>query len=701
MRVSNDEVVNDVSGMNLNQVQQFDITDPQKFINLILDNTYKDPIEATIRELSQNASDPELGQGGAFEFHLPTTLEPWMAIVDNGTGLSVTDVFKYFSGLGASTKDQNNTQVGGFGIGCKVPFTMADQYTVISRHEGEKHTFSAYKDEYGQAQFVQLSTQPTTEVNGIEVRVPVEEKDFRKVREKAIRTLRYFDPKPTTNIEVEWGEVEFKMQGSGWGYRKGSGYREESRIIMGNLWYPIDTDKVVDDWKDPTRKVLNSGFDLHFDIGSIDLPLSREDILYSPRTLKAIKDRVTLILEEFTKNAQKEVDSKCKVWDALDFIAGNDVVQHLDLKLTWRGQPLSNFMMVDLPKGLSLYQIDAYKFRRKTLAISDRIVFRDKHDRVKLNHTEKEVLWYVLGSKEKRKPSRLLAHVKSLNKDHFNVRVVEYEEGVCSVAQAVKWIKKHTNHNHTLFSNVPDIAPPSRISSLPAAQRKKYAKVKVMKFKDRYWGGDKDWWVDHDGDLDLDNNTGIYVDLKRNIPQDESWEYKSNSKVWEVVQKLKRFNLIPKDTVIYGCPANVKNKLKDHPNYMSVVEAVELADTLAFADITPSSLATYKLGESMKDVFSDLNLPLDIDVNAGYYKRCRKVIDKLHSINADYVGYVVDKQRDGYQYNKRLNKITKQLTTKLTKEYPLLERGYSRIEEEDVVEYVKMKSYIMEKGIQL
>jgi len=57
MRVKPDEKINDVLSMGLQQAASFDIADPQKFISLILDNSYKDPITATVREICQNASE--------------------------------------------------------------------------------------------------------------------------------------------------------------------------------------------------------------------------------------------------------------------------------------------------------------------------------------------------------------------------------------------------------------------------------------------------------------------------------------------------------------------------------------------------------------------------------------------------------------------------------------------------------------------
>lgn len=701
MRVKSDEKINDVLSMGLQQAASFDIADPQKFISLILDNSYKDPITATVREICQNASEVDPN----FTVHLPTDLEPWFAVIDNGTGLSRDDLIKYASGLGASTKDKDNTKVGGFGIGMKVPFTMADQYTIIDRYDGVKYTFSAYKDEFGDAQFVELSTPVhTDEPNGLEIRVPVERSDFIKMKYKFVNALKYFNPKPETNVGVDWLEPEFITQGKGWGLRKKQEheYTTESRIIMGNLWYPVDDEKIRDGYSDPVGKLLRSNLDITLPIGSVDLPLSREDILYSPRTIHIIRDKCEEIIEEFRISAQQQIDKLTTPWEAMAFVNGNTLVHLSGVKLKWKGEEVNSVTNVPFDDDLNYYIVPSYKFSRKTMSLSD--TYQTKYDKgkMRLSYTSNGTVWFIVHHKAVRKPSRLLEYVKS-NYGKVDCRLIEYTDGKRQVA--LDWIKTNVGLGEDSIIDFDQEVPDIKVqrSYVPPSQRKKLAKVKVLNINaSNYWSTAKDYWNDYEGDLDIDANTGIYVNLKANEPDlEDGCRWASNSTIQETITLWKTYRLIPHDTVVYGCPANVKNKLKDHPNYISYEDAFKLVNELVSE--YKGSLVKYKLAQKVDSVMTEMNIPVDKDIKSGYYRVCldkRDVFYGIKDINKkDIINYAVN--IIGVQDRRsRLRLYKDTLTKKLTKEYPMLS-DQSSPSMDNVGKYIKMVHYVNEKGIEL
>lgn len=701
MKTVNDEQINDVLSMGLHQASEFNITDADKFINLILDNSYKDPLTATSREICQNASEVDPN----FYVHLPTALEPWFSCIDNGPGLSKPDLIRYASGLGASTKDKDNTAVGGFGIGMKVPFTMADQYNIISRYDGIKYNFTAYKDEYGKAQFVEMTAPvETDEPNGLEVKVPVRSVHIREFITKFTNALRYFDPKPKTNVEVEWDEPEYIMEGVGWAICKKSEryystWGERSRVIMGNLWYPIDSFEIKEDYNDIYQTTLGSRIDITLPIGSIDLPLSREDIQYTPRTLKVIRAKVDEIVKEIRTTAQDVVNQCPSIWTAMRFHQENDIIRHLKLTLRYNGVELESHVEQLLPNDIGdFYSVDPYRFiRYKTLSLTDHRVMRRIQDKVKVPY-QSNVHWFVVSEKAKRKPSRLLSYMKDKYRESMPYAyLVFYPEG--GKAQAVAWINGiHSSASITDFdAEVPDMAPVARVS-VPKAQRKKLAKVKVMKRHYGWQGISRDWWKDYPGDLELDNNTGIYVDLKANDPVMDEWGW-NNERVWSTVNRMKACGLIPQDTVIYGCPANVKNRLKDHPNYMSVKEADQMCRDIISKRATPSLKAKLATAQTVESFLTQEDIPLDIDVKQGYYKQCSDYIDLLNR-NKEITSFIkyelVDHRKD-----QLVSKIKDIIRDNFERDYPLLQGNYRNTNCEHTAEYIKMKSYIIEQGVKL
>jgi len=701
MRVKPDEKINDVLSMGLQQAASFDIADPQKFISLILDNSYKDPITATVREICQNASEVDPN----FTVHLPTDLEPWFAVIDNGTGLSRDDLVKYASGIGASTKDKDNTKVGGFGIGMKVPFTMSDQYTIIDRYEGVQYTFSAYKDEFGDAQFVELSTPVhTDEPNGLEIRVPVERFDFIKMKDKFVHALKYFNPKPETNVEVDWLEPEYITQGKDWGLRRKQSheYSTESRIIMGNLWYPVDDEKIRDGYSDPVGKLLRSNLDITLPIGSIDLPISREDILYSPRTIKVIRQKCEDIIEEFKVSAQQQIDKLTTPWEAMDFANGNTLVQLSGVKLKWKGEEVNSLINVDFDDSMNYYIASSYKFSRKTLSLSDAYQTKHNKGKMRLSYTSNSTVWFIVHHKAVRKPSRLLEYVKN-NYSNVDCRLIEYPDGKRQVA--LDWIKTNVGLGEDSIIDFDQDVPDIKVQHtyVPPSQRKKLAKVKVLNMEaSRYGDTSKDYWNDYPGDLDLDANTGIYVNLKSNEPDFENeFRWVSNGTIQETIKVWKRYNLIPHDTVVYGCPANVKNKLKDHPNYISYEDASKLVDEMVSEH--KSSLVKYILAQQVDHVMTELKIPVDKGIKTGYYKVCldkRDVFYGIKDINKkDIINYAVNIVGVKDRRN-RLSIYGDTLTKKITKEYPMLS-DRSTPSYDNVGKYIKMVHYVNEKGIEL
>jgi len=711
MKTVNDEQINDVLSMGLHQASEFEITDADKFINLILDNSYKDPLTATSREICQNASevDPD------FYVHLPTELEPWFSCIDNGPGLSKPDLIRYASGLGASTKDKDNTSVGGFGIGMKVPFTMADQYNIISRYDGIKYNFTAYKDEYGKAQFVEMTAPvETDEPNGLEVKVPVRSIDIREFINKFTNALRYFDPKPETNVEVEWGEPEYIMEGVGWAIRKKGkrSYGEKSRVIMGNLWYPIDSSEIREDYGDIYATALDARLDITLPIGSIDLPLSREDIQYTPRTLKVIREKVDEIVEEIRTTAQDVVNQCPDVWTAMRFNQENDIIRRLKLTLRYDNTELQSHVERYLPATTGdLYTVDPYRFiRYKTLSLTDNRVLRRIQDKVKVPYQD-NVQWFLVSDNAKRKPSRLLSYMKDTYGDNRDdmpyAYLVFYPEG--GKAKALTWINGiHKAAKVTDFdAEVPDLAPLMR-ATVPKAQRKKLARVKIM-VKGYGWSTpDAQYWRDGPDDFDVDENTGIWVATKANRVEFDTYPFScyGNDRVWELVRRMKQFGMIPEDTPIYGCPANVKNKLKDHPNYLSLEEALTLSKEIVRSSVNPSLQSKLITARRVVNFLKEEDVPLDIDVKEGYYKQCSDYIDLLNrnKENMNLVDYLLSDTKST-KMEQRVEKIDTIIKENFKADYPLLLRptSYHRAEDfaTDIAEYIKMKAHIIEQGVKL
>lgn len=156
-------------------------------ISRILRNMYSRPVLAVIRELVTNAVDAHVHAGikTPVIVKLPTSMSPEFVVTDQGGGLSVENFDRYILGYGSSGehKRTSNTQIGGFGIGCKCPFAITDTFTYKVWFNGSLRQYIVYLDESDQGKSDMISVTPDPDhPAGIEVTVPVKEADISSFR---------------------------------------------------------------------------------------------------------------------------------------------------------------------------------------------------------------------------------------------------------------------------------------------------------------------------------------------------------------------------------------------------------------------------------------------------------------------------------------------------------------------------------------
>jgi hypothetical protein len=691
--------VNDVDMSELMAQSEFRIDDPSKVIQTILDNAYKDPITATVREICQNASEVDPN----FTVHLPTLLEPWLGIIDQGTGLSKPDLIKYASGIGASTKDKDNTKVGGFGIGMKVPFTMSDQYLIIDRFNNAEYTFSAYKDEYGVAQFVQMSEQYTGEPNGIEVRVPVEESDFHKVKEKLIKALTYFNPKPQTNTEVEWEDVKYTQSGTYWGLVKRDSYSENSRLIMGNLWYAIDMDKIRESRWDVYNNLLQHGIDLTLPIGAVALPLSREGILYNDTTIKLIREKLDGVISEVLSTFQIEIDKQPNIYSAMQMFKDSEglikSLKHNTSDTTYKGIELNK--VVHIPSVMSKYAVvPKARWRYKSLALQDYIESKDMDGELKVGMMPDERVVFLIHESTKKVPSRLLKYMEVHHTDKAAVLFYYNDKNKSAVR---RWV--YTTFGWKVTNDFGDIVPDYKVQrTTTSGVSRKTAKVLELNPRGGGWRSDE-WWVDKKDEIDLDNSTGVWVDVRsRTMTSTKYVRYADKLK--GVLAILKRYSIIPEDTPVYGCPGSHKNKLKDHPNFMHIDDVIDHLLELRDEVLTPLKIAKMGYVRSIKNFMREQGdlFQLDIDVERSYYNTYKqRVVTFDRDVNAQnaygiYQACLELAEIHVIESTEGFTAKTQEINNKFFKRYPLLnivdtykiQRGKGK---EMVEEYIKLKEF--------
>ena len=280
---------------------------------LFTKNVYSNPIGTVVREIVSNCFDshteakvnaPVLVR--KFQDTQDNTI--YISFIDYGVGMSPDRIENIYGVYFESTKRVDNTQIGGFGIGGKTPLAYKrstgmgegeydNSFNVITNYDGIKYAYLIFEGNDSPVISL-LHSEPTTERNGTEVRIPVLPNDVDKFTKEMVRQLYYFE-----NIIFEGFENEYKngetlsnnyqiIRGKSFLFR-GSEYSDLIHICLGRVAYPIDYSVLglsSSDYRLPLA--------VRLEVGDINVTVSRESIDYSEATIKMLKKKLETVKEE-------------------------------------------------------------------------------------------------------------------------------------------------------------------------------------------------------------------------------------------------------------------------------------------------------------------------------------------------------------------------------------------------------------------
>lgn len=171
----------DVSETNCTkEIKAFDVKNSAVTFQILSSNLYKFPVSAIIREIISNAYDAHIAAKTLdipITIKLPTQIDSALIIRDYGTGLSEEEVLGLYTTFFDSSKRSSNDYNGGWGLGSKTPYAYTTSYTVISYYNGVKTVYAMTKID-GIPNVIKLSSEDTKELNGLEVSIPIQAKDY-------------------------------------------------------------------------------------------------------------------------------------------------------------------------------------------------------------------------------------------------------------------------------------------------------------------------------------------------------------------------------------------------------------------------------------------------------------------------------------------------------------------------------------------
>lgn len=376
----------------------FTIAASAKAFEVLSSNLYQNKTLAVIREIACNAADAHRAAGlpiSKIEVHLPTYSEMWFAVRDYGAGLSTDDVLSLYTTYFRSTKDKDNSQIGGFGLGSKSPFAVADQFIVTSWHGGTKTTFVCYK-ENGTPQVRATGSMSCGSETGLEVRVAVTSASGNPTvwMAEARRLFQWWPVVPKFNTALP--------EGASWAHDPANGVLSsatlvdglpawsiyeslDKTVVMGGVPYRLDLTAIPNFPEALSRVVATLGFHLALPIGAVNISPSREALSYDPPTCKALIAAITGFAKHLVAETEALVAKQPTLAAARELLygSGSKGLSSIYAKLTvnnatirWRGQPVHRQVTLDLttfstPGKMTVYEKRSYWTNFRTGAVFD------------------------------------------------------------------------------------------------------------------------------------------------------------------------------------------------------------------------------------------------------------------------------------------------------------------------------------------
>jgi hypothetical protein len=328
----------------------FSIKDQGMIFDILRSKMYSNPILAICREISSNARDAHREVGTPerpIEIHLPFGLEPNYRIRDFGPGISPDRMLNVFIQYTASTKRDDNTQTGGFGLGAKTPFAYSDQFEVTTVHNGIRYSYVCNIDETKVGKLVLLDQRPTKEPNGTEISMPVKHVDFNYFRQYTEQACRHWDVKPIiTGGTVEWQTINKIAEGPGWAIASTADWQKFAKLVIDGIEYPLELD-ALRKYADPKLiDAARGNFVMYFGVGELSLSANREQIFLDKPTQDKVRERLDQITKEIRQKVQDKIDAFPNLWEANVYYRKelNSVFSNLHFlgKLFWKKHELSN-----------------------------------------------------------------------------------------------------------------------------------------------------------------------------------------------------------------------------------------------------------------------------------------------------------------------------------------------------------------------
>ncbi len=292
-------------------------------IKVLTENSYKQPLESSIRETVSNALDSHLEAGVKkpiiVKVYQDNTRNNILEVKDEGLGLDHEGFEKYIMGLGESTKRNNENLLGGYGAGAKAPLSFCSSFWYLCRKDGIERKYMIFKGESVPESSL-VYEKETTEPNGVTVSIPL----GMYARVDSIKQqLAYFSD---VYFEVPGISNNYKIHRHKDWQISGLHAFQEMHICLKDVYYPIEWNKIG-------IPRINLPIGLRFETyEGIQPVFNREELIYTDETKKAIVAKIGKVADWFVEKYNEKVNAFDSFLQAYKFISEPNKSVLLDLE---------------------------------------------------------------------------------------------------------------------------------------------------------------------------------------------------------------------------------------------------------------------------------------------------------------------------------------------------------------------------------
>ena len=285
----------------------FRIEASSKAFEILASNLYSDKVSAVIRELSCNAADAHVEAGKStvpFSVHIPTAQKMQFIVRDYGNGLRADQIEDVFTVFFSSTKLGSKAYTGAFGLGCKSPFAVTNNFFVNSYIDGKKYSYECFRNSENVPSIKFIGENPSTENSGLEIIVPINSNPV-EWTSRAVIIYDSFKIRPKTNIPLTYfSNTASYIYGNNWENTERSG----TWVCMNNVRYKLDINKIDKSLRNDGAQFRNRGICYIVPPRSIEVTPSREEVSYTESTVNFLNEFIYQVHSNIRKEFQETIE---------------------------------------------------------------------------------------------------------------------------------------------------------------------------------------------------------------------------------------------------------------------------------------------------------------------------------------------------------------------------------------------------------